>query len=393
MAYAAVISLKHTIKALLESSRISFSLSTRRILRSAYYETASVQQALETSNESSSSSMKLDALDADIRDAAHKLEDVLELYESNQFYSEHLSLDLEEEITSFVERVKKMKAEYMEELLIPVEEEEEEADGDNENSTDFSAEMVGYETEFNKIRECLLERMRPSDMCFFSYVGEVGTGRSVIAKAVFEDEWRRFDCSAWVTIAAKYQQFKEIAISILDQVAGERRGESLSSEEEDEKISNYLYKALENRRYLIVLDDVRDVQVLDYLKRSFPDQINGSLVLIVTSSEEIAKSVHSLHSFTARVGYLEESTWYFLKLAVFGVNVSISPQLEEAGKKIDRNCGGRRMALAKTLLFLIKTDKSLELWTRLAEDKENSIFIVEDEISEVPSLYLFTIPS
>lgn len=269
MAYAAVISLKHTINGLLESSsRISFVPSTRQILTSAYYETASLQQLLERSNDRSSK--RLDALDAQIRDAAHKFEDVLEFYESNWMHSgEDLSpLDLDlEEITSFLERVRNLEAEYTEELLTPVLEEEEEGDDDDEDITvssnaDFSAEMVGYDSEFTKMRDYLLERKRPTDMCFFSYVGKVGTGRSVIAKTVFEDERRRFDCGSWVTIAANFQLFKEIAVSILDQVTEERRGESLMLEE-DEKICDYMYEALLNRRYMIVLDDMRDVQVLD----------------------------------------------------------------------------------------------------------------------------------
>lgn len=63
---------------------------------------------------------------------------------------------------------------------------------------------------------------------------------------------------------------------------------------------------------------------------------------------------------------------------------SILPELDVAGKEIVHNCRGLYVSFAKTLVFLSKSDKRVEHWSKLAADKENPIFTIADEISEVP---------
>ncbi|XP_057787902.1 putative late blight resistance protein homolog R1C-3 [Salvia miltiorrhiza] len=368
MAYAAVVSLKHTIDGLLDSSPISHVSSIRDNLKLAHLSCRCLQYALEKSNHRSSK--WLDPLEGLIRDAAHKLEDVLEFHDG----ASQLKIDLEEvnqEIISFEQKAKEAGKQF---LCSPQQDDDD--DDDVSSNIDTSVEMVGRSSEFGEVQNYLRQRMRPDDMCFFSYVGEVGTGRSAIGKTFFEDQQQCFDCSAWVTLGdTKGEEFKEIAMRILDQVDNHKLVG-------DEEIRNCLFNTLEHRRYLIVLDDVRSVEVLDYLRSSFPDQSNGSLVLLTTALDEIVVSAQSLHTCRAHTDYAK-TLRFCLHWAVFGRDAHISPQLREAEKKIQENCGGRRMLLAKTLLYLLKTDKTPEQWTKLAADKENPVFIVEDEISEL----------
>ncbi|XP_042067665.1 putative late blight resistance protein homolog R1A-10 isoform X2 [Salvia splendens] len=229
----------------------------------------------------------------------------------------------------------------------------------------------------------MLKRLRPDDMCFFSLVAESGTGRSIIANTVLEDEDQRFDCKAWVTIGAHFQQL-EIVRLILYQLDNDFSEED--GDDEDERIRNYLYKALEGRRYLIVLDDMCSVEVLEYLKGSFPDQSNGSLVLLTTNKKEMIGSLQPYlgTNVIVRVGDYQYWGWWYLRQAVFGDNYRfLHPEVLEAIKKISENCGGLRLALAKTLLFLVKKDITTVEWSNIAADEEHPIFKVEDEVSEM----------
>lgn len=153
-----------------------------------------------------------------------------------------------------------------------------------------------------------------------------------------------------------------------------------SSDDED-LLVEHLYTKLKDQRYMIVLDDVCDTKVWDYLRRSFPKQDNGSLVLLTTSQEEVARSANSFH--ISRMPDLNEHPlWEFLSTVIFGRG-SCPPELEEAGKKIVENCQRLRLVLPKVLLFLYRTKDTPEQWNNLAADKENPIFMVADELAEV----------
>ncbi|KAH6819487.1 hypothetical protein C2S51_003090 [Perilla frutescens var. frutescens] len=352
MAYAAVISLKQTINGLLESSCVSLSSTSREILEFAYNETTSLQRVVEKLN--GSSSERLDDLEGRMRDCAHQLEDVVEFYESCSNYED--DDEVRQEISSFIERVKKMEVEYIQELS-------KSADKDIDAAavssyTDFGVEMVGNFNEYNSIGRYLLRRMRPVDLCFFSLLGEVHSGIAFVAKAIFEElgkgKQHGFNCCVWVTIGKEYES-KEVVMRILAQVDNLAGDYERLVQLDDEELCNYLSKVLEHRVYMIVLDDVHD---------------------------EVAQSAYSLYCLTGPRHFFEESIWLSTRAVIFGLE-SISPELEEAGKKIIQNCRGLYISAAKALLFLCKTEVSVEQWSKIAADKENPIFNVEDEISEI----------
>ncbi|XP_041993167.1 putative late blight resistance protein homolog R1A-3 isoform X1 [Salvia splendens] len=157
--------------------------------------------------------------------------------------------------------------------------------------------------------------------------------------------------------------------------------QSLGLGDDEELLVEHLYTRLKDCRYMIVLDDVCDTNIWDYLRRSFPKQDNGSLLLLTTSLEKIALFSYSFH-ISRMPDFDEHPMWDFLCLVVFG-GPFCPPQLEEAGKNIIKNCQGLRLVVIKVLLFLSSTKKTPEHWNNIAADKDNPIFMVADEISEV----------
>ncbi|PIN01468.1 hypothetical protein CDL12_26024 [Handroanthus impetiginosus] len=93
--YAALVSLKLTIKRLLESPNVSFLSPCQEILEYAYKQVGSLQQVLDGLEEQllkNSTREEVIALTGQIRDAACKLEDSLEFHVSDQFFSQSESL-------------------------------------------------------------------------------------------------------------------------------------------------------------------------------------------------------------------------------------------------------------------------------------------------------------
>ncbi|XP_047938613.1 putative late blight resistance protein homolog R1B-17 [Salvia hispanica] len=385
MAYAAVISLKQTIHRLLNSSHTPIPSSSREILEFASKEITSLQEFL---NEFyNSNSKRWNALDAKIREAVQKAEDAIE---SNQF------LFLPELIHSFVETMAQIKNDFTQNYP-PLDDDEDDdddddggggGDGDAAVSTDndLGYEMIGLSNELAETKEDLLKPLRPYDFGVYSHVGKRGSLRSITAKALFDDifvaEEEPFDCGAWVTVGRNYQ-FTEILTNIIAQVDDQARFDH----HDMDKLRKDLYAKLKGRRYMIVLDDVDDVEVWDELKNSFPEQHNGSLIVLTTGLIEVAQYANSfyIHEMPMLFG---DFFWDFLRIMMFRYGKEINPEMERAGKKIAENCRGSRIALARIILFLYKVDMTpdQESWNKLAADEQHSIFVVHDEVSEVRKL-------
>ncbi|KAH6803276.1 hypothetical protein C2S51_034722 [Perilla frutescens var. frutescens] len=394
MAYAAVVSLKHTLHRLLNSSIGS---SSQEILEFACLEVKSLQQVLKRLDNSSSRSKRLNALDGKIAEAAHKLEDSLEFHESTLFLPApeiDRDLDLEEgirqEIKSFVEMVKKMEEEFVNELERQWTPEEGEDTVITSSSKNFSVDLVGLSDEVSGLKKKLLGVTRPDDFGVFWIIGRAGSGRTIVANIIFEEvcinQEKSMECGAWVTVGSKYD-WKEILVAILRQVDDPAKASYSVNPTltpglgDEELLVDHLYTALNGRKYMIVLDDVCDTMVWDYLRRAFPKQDNGSLVLLTTSVEEVALSADSFH-ISRMPDFDECAVWGFLRLVIFG-RPDCLPEFEEVGKKIVKNCQRLSLVLIKVLLFMSRTKNTPEQWKDLAEDKDNPVFMVADEISEV----------
>ncbi|KAL8557597.1 hypothetical protein ACS0TY_004882 [Phlomoides rotata] len=66
------------------------------------------------------------------------------------------------------------------------------------------------------------------------------------------------------------------------------RGETNESE-----IAENVYKSLKGRRYLIVMDDIWSTEAWDDVRNIFPDDKNGSRIMLTTRLSDVAAYVSS----------------------------------------------------------------------------------------------------
>ncbi|XP_042055020.1 putative disease resistance RPP13-like protein 3 [Salvia splendens] len=101
-----------------------------------------------------------------------------------------------------------------------------------------------------------------------------GIGKTTLAKNIYQDSLikEHFDIFAWATISQEYN-IREFFIEILRQVNISEVGQ-----ESEDELGERLYKHLFGIKYMIIMDDMWDIDAWDTVKKYFPDNDNGSRV-------------------------------------------------------------------------------------------------------------------
>ncbi|XP_019181444.1 PREDICTED: putative late blight resistance protein homolog R1B-14 [Ipomoea nil] len=181
-------------------------------------------------------------------------------------------------------------------------------------------------------------------------VGMGGIGKTALAKKVYEDPlvMHHFYLRAWITVSRQHR--------VGEMLLGLLRCVCLSSDEIYKKSEHQLAEELRRRligqRYLIVMDDVWSSEAWDDVKRCFPDDRNGSRIIL--TSRVMAVGVHAQ---PASPPHCQK---------VFG-KAPCPSELVEIGKKIAERCGGLPLAIVVVAGSLAKVSKTRSSWSNYAK--------------------------
>ncbi|XP_047962205.1 putative late blight resistance protein homolog R1A-10 [Salvia hispanica] len=191
-------------------------------------------------------------------------------------------------------------------------------------------------------------------------VGMGGIGKTTLATNVYKKivDSYHFDICAWVTISQEYNT-KELLCEILSQANKEGK-ERLSQMREDE-VGVSLHKCLTCRRYLVVLDDMWSIEAWEKLQRYFPDNSNGSRIMVTTRLSNLWSP--SDNSYGIEMKFMdEESSWNIFCKIVFGGRISCPLELEKIGKEIVKSCRGLPLSIVVIGGILEKLERTNECW-------------------------------
>ncbi|KAL8490360.1 hypothetical protein ACS0TY_026030 [Phlomoides rotata] len=285
--------------------------------------------------------------------------------------------DVSRGIHSLVEQLKKVEKEY----YTLQEDDQKEVVSSRAVS---KSKMVGL-CDQRRLLKYYLIYPRLTDNIFYSIFGMAGIGKTTLAREIFEDldiiEW--FECRVWVTAGFEWgpgneRTSEEITDHILAQINPELHKMVMGGFEEEK--SEALKKSLKGKRYLIVLDDVWNESVGAYLKSSFPNDQNGSQVVLTTRLKYVGVDVNWKSFIDMRLLDKEES-WDLLRQKVF-VGVSCPPHLEDPGKKIAEKCDDLPLTIVTIADLLTKVPQSL--WIDIATKRKHKLFVdVYNQISKV----------
>ncbi|KAL0302743.1 UNVERIFIED_CONTAM: putative late blight resistance proteinR1B-17 [Sesamum angustifolium] len=184
---------------------------------------------------------------------------------------------------------------------------------------------------------------------------------------------------------------RDILLALLRSV--DRYDSKFYEDANDGQLTETIYKNLKGRRYLIVLDDLCDIRAWDDLKSLFPDDGNGSRVMLTTRLRNVA--LYAAGS-TRNIHYIrflnKDESWELLRDIVFA-GKSCSYELEKIGKEIAENCQGLPLTIVLIGDILSRAAKTVEYWRKVAESQtsfatDGDIGLYEIPVSKLTKLWV-----
>lgn len=203
-------------------------------------------------------------------------------------------------------------------------------------------------------------------------LGMGGIGKTTLARKAFDDfETRnRFDIHIWVTVSQEYR-IRGMLLDILRSTSEETNEES-----NIDRLMDMIYKKLKGWRYLVVMDDIWSSEVWDLMTRTFPDDNNGSRIILTSRQEEVASHADP-DSNPHKMNLLNlDNSWKLIRDRVFGVEHACPPELEDIGEQIAQRCQGLPLALLVVAGHLSKISRTRESWNDVSKSVSK---VVADE--------------
>ncbi|KAL1561298.1 putative late blight resistance protein R1A-3 [Salvia divinorum] len=351
-------------------------------LQSLLDKATSLQQLLDKSS--------LTKLDTQIREVAHRAEDIIESHMVDHILSgsgcvrftfstpdlQQVILDLDslmEQAEKLVEMEdNKMPRELdsaMEQQLKLVEMEDKKMPREVDSAVeeqlklvemDDKKMLVGIDADLMQLKDRLNGQQQKREIVPIVGMGEVG--KTTLARKLYEDPLiiDHFAYRAWTTISQDYNM-RQILKSLLRCITGNECDQCT------DELKDTLHKSLYGRKYLIVLDDIWSTKFWDEMRMYFPDNNYGTRIVITTRESDVANHVDSSRS-QHQVQLLSESeSWNLLRQLVFGEE-ECPLVLQEIGRKIAKDCGGLRLAISVIGGLLSKMDRSEDVWRKIGNN-------------------------
>nr|KYP65272.1 Disease resistance protein RPP13 [Cajanus cajan] len=340
-----------------------------------------------------------------IRDVAHNAEDVVDTYITN--VTKHRTRNMLSKLFHFKERfmvLHKVNAEierirshideiYKNKERYGIGEGEfpsEEAESLRKRRRDVEEEdVVGLVHDSSVV----IKQLTVSDSCseVVSIIGMGGLGKTTLARKIYNKSEVKelFTCRAWGYVSNDYRA-RELLLSLLKCLLSTSEYNDLFKKATDEvgdlsegELRMKVAECLKGKKYLVVLDDIWKTQVWDEVKTAFPDDKNGSIILITSRINEVAHYIGTTPPYYLPFLSKDESWELFSKKVFRGKQCPSN--LLPLGRTIVESCGGLPLAIVVLAGLVAKKEKSEREWKRI---KEVSWHLTQDKTEVMDILKL-----
>ncbi|KAK3028953.1 hypothetical protein RJ639_039980 [Escallonia herrerae] len=197
-------------------------------------------------------------------------------------------------------------------------------------------------------------------------VGQGGLGKTTLARRIYYSKAvsRRFDKRMWVCVSNVFCATRILGL-MLQSLLGTRLP-MLDIEE----IAQILRENLDGKKYLLVLDDVRnDVpERWESMRRALLNcgSSTGSTILVTARSHEVAQAMKSSYLHDLRPLAVDESSRVLRRRAFANCGAASFPDFDPICEQLVQKCCGVPLAL-KTLGTLLYTKKDVREWRSILD--------------------------
>ncbi|XP_039155949.1 putative disease resistance protein RGA3 [Eucalyptus grandis] len=207
----------------------------------------------------------------------------------------------------------------------------------------WKEEIIGRQSDERQIIKYLLD----SSILVVSILGMGGLGKTSLARLAYNNVEVRnyFKLKMWVCVSNVFDEdflIKELLKSARDEVDPKMIDLQDIEKESKTQLQILLGKVLDGKKYLLVLDDLRneDHRKWSELEGLLRGGLPGSKILVTTRNESVVKATGT-KSVIHSLGILGNGeSWKLFKKMAFGDGEeSLNQELEEIGRHIVKKCG------------------------------------------------------
>ncbi|TKY46741.1 putative disease resistance protein [Spatholobus suberectus] len=270
------------------------------------------------------------------------------------------------------------------------------------------ADVVGFEGPRDELIGWLIEG--PAERSVISVVGMGGLGKTTLVSRVFNNKKviGHFDSHAWITVSQSYT-VEGLMRDLLKKLCKEKREDPPQdiSEMDGHSLIGEVRNYLRQKRYVVIFDDVWNVELWGQIESATLDDKTGSRILITTRKKDVAdsfKSSHFDHAHELKPLTLEKSMELFCKKTFrFDYNGCCPDHLMNISSEFVKKCKGLPLAivaigglcLAKKRLHL--NGKELGKWIAegFVKDEEGKTLedVAQQYLTELIGRSLVQVPS
>ncbi|KAF8394078.1 hypothetical protein HHK36_020282 [Tetracentron sinense] len=233
-------------------------------------------------------------------------------------------------------------------------------------------DLVGIEQESDLLLKWLTDEQPKRTV--ISLFGMGGSGKTTLVAKVYKSQIvkRHFNNYAWITVSQTYA-IEDLFRSIIRELSEANTVPIDLSSMDYRKLVETLVNFLQQKRYVVVLDDVWDINLWDNVKVDLPNGTNGSRVMLTTRNKDIASFSFGIGSHVHHLQPLGQTeAWALFCKRAFSSdpNRFCPPEIQNLARDLVGKCEGLPLAIV-AIGGLMSTKDKTELEWRKVHDTLN----------------------